>query len=98
MTNTKTSEIYVVANLGGQGPNSNREVQSVANFVRENGEDMGSGNIDFSQVMPGYSAETHQYSAAGIRWLLVRDFAGQYIYCWPEADSKQIGGQQARLR
>lgn len=98
MTNTKTSEIYVVANLGGQGPNSNREVQSVANFVRENGEDMGSGDVDFSQVMPGYSAETHQYSAAGIRWLLVRDFAGQYIYCWPEADSKQIGGQQARLR
>ena len=98
MTNTKTSEIYVVANLGGQGPNSTREVQSVANFVRENGEDMGSGDIDFSQVMPGYSAETHQYSAAGIRWLLVRDFAGQYIYCWPEADSKQIGGQQARLR
>lgn len=98
MTRTNTSDIYVIANLGGQGPNSTREVQSVANFVRENGEDMGRGDIDFSQVMPGYTAETQQYSAAGIRWLLVRDFAGQYIYCWPEEDSKQIGGQQARLR
>jgi hypothetical protein len=37
--------------------------------------------------MPGYKADTHMFSAAGIRWMLVKDFAGQYIYCWPESDS-----------
>jgi hypothetical protein len=90
MTNTPTEEIYMIGNLGGQGPNTRMEVNAVANFVRENGDDMGPGDIDFAQVMPGYSAQTHQYSAAGIRWLLVKDFAGEYIYAWPESDSKNI--------
>jgi len=104
MTNTPTEEIYMIGNLGGQGPNTRMEVNAVANFVRENGNDMGPGDIDFAQVMPGYSAQTHQYSAAGIRWLLVKDFAGEYIYAWPEADSKnisnaaQLGNEPKRIR
>ena len=91
MTNTPTEDIYMIGNLGGQGPNTRMEVNAVANFVRENGNDMGPGDIDFDAVMPGYSAQTHQYEAAGIRWLLVKDFAGEYIYAWPEADSKNTG-------
>lgn len=87
LTMTPTKRIYVVANLGGQGPNTNQEVQAVAGFLKEHGDDRGPGDIDFDRVMPGYKAQTHMYSAAGIRWMLVKDFAGQYIYCWPEADS-----------
>jgi hypothetical protein len=87
MTTTPTKRIYMIANLGGHGPNTNREVQAVANFLKQNGQDRGPGDVDFDAVMPGYTAETHAYTAAGIRWLLVRDFAGQYIYCWPESDS-----------
>jgi hypothetical protein len=104
MTNTPTEDIYMIGNLGGQGPNTRMEVNAVANFVRENGQDMGPGDIDFDAVMPGYSAQTHQYEAAGIRWLLVKDFAGEYIYAWPEADSKtpgsdaQLGNEPRQLR
>lgn len=87
MTVTPTNKIFVVANLGGQGPNSNREVQSVANWIRDNGEDYGDGSINFDRSIPGYEAETHMYTAAGITWLLVKDFAGQYIYAWPEQES-----------
>ncbi len=87
MTTTPTNKIYVVANLGGMGPNTNREVQSIANWIRENGEDYGDGSINFDRSIPGYSAETHLYTAAGIAWLLVDDFAGQYIYAWPENES-----------
>ena len=96
MTSTPTEQIYMIGNLGGQGPNTPQEVSAVANFARQNGQDMGPGDIDFNAIMPGYTAETHQYSAAGIRFLLVKDFAGQYIYCWPEADSTTLNGQ-ARL-
>jgi len=67
MTTTATEDIYMIGNLGGQGPNTRMDVNSVANFVREQGEDLGPGDIDFDQIMPGYSAETHQYVAAGIR-------------------------------
>lgn len=87
MTITPTNKIFVVANLGGMGPNTDREVQSVANWIRENGQDYGDGYVDFARSIPGYEAETHMYTAAGITWLLVKDFAGQYIYAWPEKDS-----------
>jgi len=87
MTVTPTNKIFVVANLGGMGPNTDREVQSVANWVRENGQDYGDGSINFDRSIPGYEAETHLYTAAGITWLLVKDFAGQYIYAWPEKES-----------
>ena len=87
MTITPTNKIFVVANLGGMGPNTNREVQSVANWIRDCGDDFGDGSIDFDRSIPGYEAETYMYTAAGIAWLLVRDFAGIYIYAWPETDS-----------
>jgi hypothetical protein len=87
MTITPTNKIFVVANLGGMGPNTNREVQSVANWIRDHGDDFGDGSINFDRSIPGYEAETYMYTAAGIAWLLVRDFAGIYIYAWPENDS-----------
>lgn len=104
MTSTPTEDIYMIGNLGGQGPNTRQEVNAVANFVQQHGEDMGPGDIDFNAIMPGYTAETHQFVAAGIRWLMVKDFAGQYIYAWPESDSKtpssqaQLGNAPKRLR
>jgi hypothetical protein len=48
--------------------------------------------------MPGYTAETNQYTAGGIRWLLVRDFAGTYIYAWPEADSASLDREPKKLK
>jgi hypothetical protein len=87
LTMTPTKRIHVVANLGGQGPNTTAEVNAVAGFLKKNGQDLGPGDVDFEAVMPGYRAQTHMFSAAGIRWMLVKDFAGEYIYCWPEADS-----------
>jgi hypothetical protein len=87
LTRTPTDDVYVVANLGGQGPNSTGEVNAVANWVRKNGDDLGDGNIDFDTTIPGYTADIKQYSAGGIRWLLVQDEFGNYIYSWPEGDS-----------
>jgi predicted chitinase len=87
LTMTPTNRIYMIANLGGQGPNSTQEVSAVANFLKQRGEDRGPGEIDFDAIMPGYRAETRMFTAAGIRWMLVKDFAGQYIYSWPEEDS-----------
>lgn len=87
-TNTPTDEIHMIGNLGGQGPNSSREVNAVVNFVHKNGNRIGEGEIDLSGFMPGYTPEYVMYSAAGIRWMLIRDFAGEYVYCWPEQDSK----------
>jgi hypothetical protein len=102
-TSTPTDDIWMVGNLGGRGPNSSEEVNAVANWIRENGQDLGDGNIDFDRTIPGYNAEIHQYVADGIRWLLVQDQFGQYIYSWPEEDSVDprnlgaLGNRQRRL-
>jgi hypothetical protein len=103
LTHTPTDDIYVVANLGGQGPNSTSEVNAVANWVRKNGDALGPGNIDFDTTIPGYNADIHQFSAGGIRWLLVQDEFGNYIYSWPESDSiehanrRELGQDRPRL-
>lgn len=89
-TRTPTKNIYVIANLMGNGPNTNLEVQAVANWLKTTGKDLGPGNVNFDQIIPGYDADIHQYSAAGVRWLLVSDMGGQYIYSWPEHESVNL--------
>jgi hypothetical protein len=88
-TTTPTDDIYMIGNLGGMGPNTAREVNAVAGYLRNNGVDLGIGDIDFNDIIPGYRADIYQYSANGVRWLLVKDEFGQYIYTWPENTSVQ---------
>lgn len=95
-TTTPTKDIFVVANLGGKGPNTTGEVNAVANAVNTQGEEIsGDGSVDFSAVMPGYEAQIKEYDLDGVRYLLVKDFAGQYIYAWPSQDSIKKSGTAA---
>lgn len=86
-TKTPTEDIYIIANVMGSGPNSQRELNAVAGYLRNHGTDLGDGNIDLEKIMPGYNPQMHQYKADGIRWLLIKDDFGDYIYSWPEQDS-----------
>lgn len=86
-TRTPTEDIYMIGNVGGQGPNTNQEINAVAGWLRDNGDDVATGEIDFDTSIPGYQADIRQYRAAGIRWLVVMDEFGKYIYSWPEKDS-----------
>lgn len=88
MTRTPTDSIVMIANVLGQGPNTSREINAVANWLRNTGQEVSSGDIDFENFIPGYSADVKMYRAANCRFLLVRDQFGQYIYTWPESDSK----------
>lgn len=97
LTRTPTDDIVMIGNIMGMGPNTSQEINAVVGWLRANGQQLASGDIDFDRVMPGYVADIVQYSAAGARFLLVRDDFGQYIYTWPESDSvnstaaRQIG-------
>lgn len=101
-TKTPTEEIVMIGNVGGQGPNSTREVNAVANWVREHGHEVDDANIDFDQTIPGYSAQVKHYVANSIRFKIVRDQFGDYIYAWPEHDSlnrvEQIGNDEPARR
>jgi hypothetical protein len=103
LTRTQTDDIWMIGNLNGQGPNSRGEVNAVARWIRDSGDRVTQGDIDFDTTIPGYQADIQQWSAGGIRWLLVRDEFGDYIYSWPESDSieqrntPQLGQDRPRL-
>lgn len=87
-TNTPVDDIQLVANLGGQGPNTATEVNSVAKWVHETGNLVTSGEIDFEQSMPGYKADIRVYDVNDIQVMLVKDEYGTYVYSYPADDSK----------
>lgn len=91
-TNTPIEDISVIANLGGQGPNSEREINAVASWLKQNGTKLDASELGFGDMIPGYSAQTMLYSTAGMRFLVVKDFAGGYIYVWPEGSSSNALG------
>jgi len=82
-TSTPTDKISMVASLGGMGPNTPREVNAVAAYCKSHGVDLGPGEVDFDQIMPGYKAEIHNFEAHGVHYMMVKDFMGHYIYSWP---------------
>lgn len=99
LTSTPTEDIYMVGNVMGQGPNTAQEVSAVAAWIRANGRDLGRGDIDFAGSIPGYQADIRTYDAAGIRWLMVQDEFGRYIYAWPRDHSRNLenSNEPARL-
>lgn len=86
-TDTPIEEINVLANLMGQGPNENRELNAVAGWARAHGVEIVDAEIQFQELMPDYEADIKAYRAGGYVFFLVQDFAGNYIYSWPEDQS-----------
>lgn len=89
-TSTPIEDVNVVANLMGGGPNSKREINAIAGTVNKMGRRMTEAEIEFESVMPGYSASTKIYEYKGYVFMLVQDFAGQYVYSWP-AETNLLG-------
>jgi hypothetical protein len=119
LTRTNTRDIWMVGNLPKMErnretgriepketnyPNSTAEVNAVANWAKKHGEDIGPGSFDMPDMFDTpQTFHYHQYSAAGIRWLLVNDIGGTYVYSWPESDSiqhtnaRELGHDRPRL-
>jgi hypothetical protein len=91
-TKTPIENIQVIANVNGSGPNSDRELNAVANFLKKHGTRQAwsdDAEIQFNDLMPGYKAKTVIRSFANYTFAVVIDHAGKYIYAWPSTDSKQ---------
>ncbi len=86
-TRTPVEEIKTIANVNGQGPNSESEVNRVARWLRDHAEFVGDIDLDFGNAIPGYKPEVLEYTANGTRFQVVRDHFGKYIYAYPESDA-----------
>ena len=97
-TSTPVEDIKTIANLGGQGPSTDREMRAVASWIYHNAEDLGEKRVDFSHVIPGYRPMVKEYRANGVRFQVVVDDHGQYIYAYPDKDATAyVSGEEGPL-
>lgn len=96
-TNTPIENIQVLANLGGHGPNDVREINAVAGYLRSHGRKDTEAELFFQDKIPDYNAEIKIYTAKGRTFMLVKDFAGNYIYSWPSKDEKRISKMEGKI-
>ena len=88
LTATPIEDINVLANLGDQGPNEQRELNAVAGMVNAYGERRGDYEMEFDRILPGYEADIRVYEYKDQIFCLVKDFAGSYVYSWPAENKK----------
>lgn len=91
-TSTPLEKIQTVANVDGQGPNTESEVRAVASWLHNNAEDLGTVELSHGQAIPGYHPDVKEYSINGVRFHVVRDPMGHYIYAYPDADARTNQG------
>lgn len=98
-TTTPIEEIQVLANIG-DGPNDQEEIDAVFQYIHQHGERDSEAELEFQERIPNYGAKVKIYKALGYTFMAVRDFAGSYIYAWPEKDGDGLAGrsQQPRLK
>ena len=94
-TSTPVGQIQTIANVDGQGPNTDAELRAVAGWLRDNADDLGRVEVSHGIVVPGYEVDVKEYKANGIRFHVVRDDHGQYIYAYPD-NTARIQGPAAR--
>lgn len=81
-TTTPHQNILTISSQMGQS----REVQAVAQWLLDNGDNRGEINIDYSGYgMPDYHPEVTEFSTENTRFHLVRDEGGMHIYAYPES-------------
>lgn len=97
-TRTPIEDIQVIANLMGQGPNDERELNAVAGHLMKNAIRDRDAEIVFHDKIPDYGADIKVFKDKGVTYMLVKDFAGGYIYAWPsDQEHKKLETQAPKL-
>lgn len=94
-TRTAHQDIRTIANVNGQGPNTEEEIKTVLQWLMQNAEALPEADIDFGRGMPGYKPQVREFRTENTRFHVVRDPAGWYIYAYPEEDAVTHGGPDA---
>ena len=83
-TSTSIEDIQVLSTLS----NDQNEVNMMAALLKKKGTRIHDAEMDFQNIMPGYRAQVGVYEFGAGQFLVVKDFAGHYIYSWPKEDGK----------
>ena len=86
-TDTPVERIQTLTTL----TNSEAEVRAMLGWLKANADHDEVARMDFSQTIPGYTADAHIWKAEGYSFLVMQDFAGTYIYAWPGGRPEKVG-------
>jgi len=78
-TDTPIEDIQTVTTL----TNDEIEVRALMAWIKANGIRDDRAEMDFGQTIPGYRADVQIWNVKDYSFLLVKDFAGYYVYGWP---------------
>lgn len=78
-TDTPIEDVQTVTTL----TNSETEVKALMHWIRRNGVRDDRAEMDFEGTIPGYKADVQVWNSREYSFLLVKDFAGYYVYGWP---------------
>lgn len=90
-TNTPIEEIQVLSTLS----NDEIEVKAMMTWIMRNGIRDDKAELQFNEILPAYSAQTQIWNAEGATFMVVKDFAGIYVYAWPGGRGVHVGGSEA---
>jgi hypothetical protein len=85
-TDTPIEDIQVLSTLS----NPDRDVKAVATWIFRNGIRDDEAELEFGQIMPDYKANTQIWNVEGFTFMVVKDFAGHYVYSWPGGRGTQL--------
>lgn len=95
-TSTPIEDIQVLANIG-DGPNEQEELDAVLQYLKNHGKRSSEAELEFQERIPNYGAKVRMYMALGYTFMVVKDFAGNYIYAWPSKVGDGLGGEPPEL-
>lgn len=89
-TTTPIEKLQVLSTLS----NPEDDVKFMMQWIVDNGVKNDEAELVFHDMMPGYAAQTQIYDCCGSQFMLVKDFAGYYIYGWSGASKTRLGGPE----
>ncbi len=98
-TATPIEEIQVLANFHGQQePNTEQEIKMVASWLQKNAVKLPQKKLLFETTIPGYDADVVVYETDGYEFMVVKDFAGYYIYAYNGKQNTKRLSQSSSIR
>jgi hypothetical protein len=91
-TDTPIEDIQVLSTLS----NSETEVRGMMAWIKHNGIRDDRAELDFDGTINGYGADVQIWNVEKYTFMLVKDFAGYYIYGWPGGRGVHVGNTKMK--
>ncbi len=97
-------EVQVMANINAQGPSTPGQMETMANWIRQNSALVDGATLDFPNMMPGYNPSAILATTEDESFLMVEETRAMgapgdslYIYSWRGGRQVYVNNPDARM-